>query len=98
MKVNDENRRIRIRIRIRIYKSEAWIRGSASASGSTPKCHGSATLIGNVVFVLSVFRTVHLVAKVTKLFKIILLQVILSGTEVESRTGKLEAASVERLD
>ncbi len=24
--------------------SEAWIRGSRSGSGSTPKCHGSATL------------------------------------------------------
>jgi hypothetical protein len=30
------------RIRIRIQLSEAWIRGSGS--GSTPKCHGSATL------------------------------------------------------
>ncbi len=39
LKVNDENRRIRIRIRIR--QSKAWIRGS----GSTPKCHGSATLL-----------------------------------------------------
>jgi hypothetical protein len=38
LKVNDENRRIRIRIRI--HHSEAWIRGS----GSTQKCHGSATL------------------------------------------------------
>ncbi len=28
--------------RIRIHWSEAWIRGSRS--GSTPKCHGSATL------------------------------------------------------
>jgi hypothetical protein len=39
LKVNDENSRIRFRI----HKSEAWIRGSRS--GSTPKCHGSATLI-----------------------------------------------------
>ncbi len=37
-KVNDENSRIRI------HKSEEWIRGSRSGSGSTPKCHGSATL------------------------------------------------------
>ncbi len=36
LKVNDENSRIRIRI----HYSEAWIRGP----GSTPKCHGSATL------------------------------------------------------
>jgi hypothetical protein len=39
LKVNDENSRIRIRIRIHL--SEAWIRGSRS----TPKCHGSATLL-----------------------------------------------------
>jgi hypothetical protein len=37
-KVNDENRRIWIRW------SEAWIRGS----GSTPKCHGSATLLSHL--------------------------------------------------
>ncbi len=36
LKVNDENSRIRI------HSSEAWICGSGS--GSTPKCHGSATL------------------------------------------------------
>jgi hypothetical protein len=36
LKVNDEN----TRTRIRIHYSEAWISGS----GSTPKCHGSATL------------------------------------------------------
>jgi hypothetical protein len=46
LRVNDENSRIqfriRIQIRIRIHLSEAWIRGSRS--GSTPKCHGSATL------------------------------------------------------
>jgi hypothetical protein len=35
LKVNDENSRIRIHL------SEAWIRGS----GSTPKCHGSGTLL-----------------------------------------------------
>jgi hypothetical protein len=35
LKGNDENSRIRIHL------SEAWIRGS----GSTPKCHGSATLL-----------------------------------------------------
>jgi hypothetical protein len=39
LKFNDEN----IRIRIRIYQSEAWICGSGS--GSTPKCHGSWTLL-----------------------------------------------------
>jgi F-box/leucine-rich repeat protein 10/11 len=39
LKVNDENGRIRIRIRI--HWSEVWIRGS----GSTPKCHGSGTLL-----------------------------------------------------
>ncbi len=38
LKVNGE--KSRIRIRIRIHLSEACIRGS----GSTPKCHGSATL------------------------------------------------------
>ncbi len=38
MKVNDENSRNRI------HKSEAWIRGSRSRSGSTPKYRGSATL------------------------------------------------------
>ncbi len=37
LKVNDKDSRIRIRI----HWSEAWIRGS----GSTPKCHGSATLL-----------------------------------------------------
>jgi hypothetical protein len=45
LKVNDENRRIRIRILIRIHESEAWIRGS----GSTPKCHGSATLVWRLI-------------------------------------------------
>jgi hypothetical protein len=39
LKVNDEKNRIRIRIRIHL--SEAWISGS----GSTQKCHGSATLL-----------------------------------------------------
>ncbi len=39
LNVNDENSRIRIRIRI--PKSEAWISGS----GSTPKFHGSGTLV-----------------------------------------------------
>ncbi len=39
--VNDENNKIQIRIQIRIHLSEAWIRGS----GSTPKCHGSGTLL-----------------------------------------------------
>jgi hypothetical protein len=34
----------RIRIRIRIHQSDVWIRGSGS--GSTPKRHGSATLVG----------------------------------------------------
>ncbi len=37
LKVIEENSRIRI------HWSEAWIRGSRS--GSTPKCHGSATLL-----------------------------------------------------
>jgi hypothetical protein len=41
LKVNEENSIIRIRIRI--HWSEAWIRGSRS--GSTPKYHGSATLL-----------------------------------------------------
>ncbi len=39
-KIAGSGSRIRIRIRIRIHLSEVWIRGS----GSTPKCHGSATL------------------------------------------------------
>jgi hypothetical protein len=39
LKENDENSRIRIRT----HCSETWIRGSRS--GSTPKCHGSATLL-----------------------------------------------------
>ncbi len=39
--VTDENSRIRIRIRIHL--SEAWMRRSGSRS--TPKCHGSATLL-----------------------------------------------------
>ncbi len=46
LRVNDENSRIRIRVRIRIHLSEAWIHGSVS--GSTPKCHGSATLVKSV--------------------------------------------------
>jgi hypothetical protein len=37
LKVNDENSRILIQIHL----SEAWIPGS----GSTPKCHGSVTLL-----------------------------------------------------
>jgi hypothetical protein len=41
LKVNDENSRIRIHL------SEAWIRGSGSGSGSTPKCHRSGTLVVN---------------------------------------------------
>ncbi len=51
LKVNDENIRIqiRIRIRIRIYQSGAWIRGSRSGSGSTPKCHGPGTLLARKV-------------------------------------------------
>ncbi len=47
LKVNDENTRIRIRIWIRIHQSDAWIRGSGS--GSTPKQHGSATLVSSVI-------------------------------------------------
>jgi hypothetical protein len=43
------------RIRIRIRWSEAWIRGSGS--GSTPKCHGSGTLIATYVFIL--FRVAY---------------------------------------
>jgi hypothetical protein len=35
LKVSNENSKIRI------HYSEKWIRGS----GSTPKCHGSATLL-----------------------------------------------------
>ncbi len=42
LKVNEEHSRIRIGVRIHCL--EAWIRGSRSWSGSTPKCHGSATL------------------------------------------------------
>jgi hypothetical protein len=37
------------KIRIRIHQSEAWIRGSGSGSGSTPKCHGSGTLLPYIV-------------------------------------------------
>ncbi len=44
LKVNEENSRIRIRIRI--HKSEAWIRGPGS--GSTPKFHGSGTLMKTI--------------------------------------------------
>ncbi len=50
LKVNDKNSRIRIRI----HQLEAWIRGSRSGSGSTPKCHGSATLFLNLKFTFSV--------------------------------------------
>jgi len=39
------------RIRIRIHMSEAWIRGS----GSTPKCHGSGTLLDTVYNVCCVW-------------------------------------------
>jgi len=28
-----------------LVRAEAWIRRSRSGSGSTPKCHGSATLL-----------------------------------------------------
>jgi hypothetical protein len=41
LKVSDENSRIRI------HWSETWIRGSES----TPKCHGSATLLRRTVFI-----------------------------------------------
>jgi hypothetical protein len=44
LRINDENSRIRIRVRMQL--SEAWIRGSGSAS--TPKCHGSGTLVRNI--------------------------------------------------
>ncbi len=45
LKVSDEKSvvRVRIRIRIQIHYSEAWIR--VLGSGSTPKCHGSGTLL-----------------------------------------------------
>jgi hypothetical protein len=46
LKVNDENSRIQIRFRI--HNSEGWIRGYRS--GSTPKCHGSATLVKSRTF------------------------------------------------
>ncbi len=44
LKVKDESSRIRI------HYSEAWIRGSGS--GSTPKCHGSGTLLKMYCYVL----------------------------------------------
>ncbi len=47
LKVNDENSGSGYESRIRIHLSEAWIRGPGS--GSTPKCHGSATLLGGFV-------------------------------------------------
>ncbi len=56
LKVNDENRRIRIRIPIHL--SEAWICGSES--GSTPKCHGTATLAIEGILRIS-FLCVHLI-------------------------------------
>ncbi len=49
LNVTDESNRIRISIRIWIHYSEVWIRGS----GSVPKFHGSARLLGtgsSVVF------------------------------------------------
>jgi hypothetical protein len=46
----------RIRIRFRIHWSEAWIPGS----GSTPKCHGSATLISGISFDLFCPRFRHI--------------------------------------
>jgi hypothetical protein len=49
LKVNDEN----TRIRIRIHESKAWIRGSSSGSGSTPKYHVSATLVSRHVSKIS---------------------------------------------
>jgi hypothetical protein len=49
LKVNDENSRIRIRIRFRIHQSEAWIR----ESGSSPKCHGSGTLINIIIIIIN---------------------------------------------
>jgi hypothetical protein len=56
LKVNDENRRIRIRIRIHL--SEPWI--CESESGSTPKCHGTATLAIEGILRIS-FLCVHLI-------------------------------------
>jgi hypothetical protein len=53
-KIAGSGSRIRIRIRIRIHWSEAWIRGSGF--GSTPKCHGSATLL-EIQSVMMVFST-----------------------------------------
>ncbi len=48
LKVIEERSRIRswIWIQIRIHQSEVWIRGS----GSTPKCHGSPTLVKRVEY------------------------------------------------
>ncbi len=42
------------RIRIRIHQSDAWIR--ESGSGSTPKCHGSATLMLRMICGSSTYR------------------------------------------
>ncbi len=65
-KVNDENSRIRIRIRI--HYSEAWIRGSRYGSGSTPKCHGSATLFLTLVTFLWLYlwRMINVPSKSSK--------------------------------
>ncbi len=47
-----------IRIRIRIRKSEVWIRGPGSASGSSPKCYGSPKLMIQVRVISSFFVTI----------------------------------------
>ena len=53
--------------RIRIHLSEAWIRGS----GSTPKCHGSATLLNTVLFVFDSLRVKsHIEEKIIMLIAI----------------------------
>jgi hypothetical protein len=51
---------IRNWIRIRIHWSETWIRGSRSGSGSTPKCHGSATLLKTGFFLHNLRRVWNL--------------------------------------
>ncbi len=63
--------------------SEVWMRGSRSASGSVPKCHGSATLLPNAAdfLVLMVFLLLQtsLLLLPSKMFLLsLLLSILLS--------------------
>ena len=54
------------RIRIQIRYSEVRIRGSGSASGSVPKCHGCPTLLVGLSFTAKQENTIFLIFCIMK--------------------------------